>query len=328
MNKVEPSLSPARPFRPIQEALLVNAMSASATGAVLDSFLAKAINTANTTAYDRAIDSVYLSTHIGGSHLHHLIDGQHDLVGAFGAARHALPHDGLAPEVLGTAQHISKDLFSVMGLPVVSIKPEIYHQSADWMQQHLGIAKAWQADLLQINGLELLGGGLSVFALMNGLKNPETKALFQMAGSSGLAGVLAANPIAMVAGAAALVMAWRVHKPGESWLPGVQRGGIGLASTGAVFATGNLLGGVAAGGVWPLTLSLILSLAVGVAVQRWLSRRLKGETQLPVVVPALEAVGRDAWRQHLLASTARLHNEIDEPTWNLLRQAFPPRLTI
>ena len=41
------------------------------------------------------------------------------------------------------------------------LNPKTYCDSADWMQQHLGLSKAWQADLLQINGMELLGGSLA-----------------------------------------------------------------------------------------------------------------------------------------------------------------------
>ena len=161
MKAPKPSRAPARPYLPIQEALLVNAMSASTTGAALDTLLARSINTANSTVYDRAIDSVYLSAHTGGSHLHHLLDGQHDLAGAFAAAQAVAPNDSLTHQVLGTAHHLSKDLFSVMGLPVLSLNPKTYCDSADWMQQHLGLSKAWQADLLQINGMELLGGSLA-----------------------------------------------------------------------------------------------------------------------------------------------------------------------
>ena len=63
--------------------MLGDAALGGAAGHGVAQQLAEWINTANTTAYDKAIDSVYLSTHVGGSQLHHLLDGQHDIFGAF-----------------------------------------------------------------------------------------------------------------------------------------------------------------------------------------------------------------------------------------------------
>ncbi len=66
--------------------MLGDAALGSGSGHALAQQLAAAINTPNSTVYDKAIDSVYLSTHTGGSQLHHLVDGQHDIFGAFEAA--------------------------------------------------------------------------------------------------------------------------------------------------------------------------------------------------------------------------------------------------
>ena len=104
--------------------LLADPVLGSGSGHSLAQQLAGFINTPNTTVYDKAIDSVYLSTHTGGSQLHHLVDGQHDIFGAFEAAARALPDDSTWQEVMGTAYHLGKDLFAVSGLPVVSLRPE------------------------------------------------------------------------------------------------------------------------------------------------------------------------------------------------------------
>lgn len=95
--------------------MLGDAALGSGSGHALAQQLAATINTPNSTVYDKAIDSVYLSTHTGGSQLHHLVDGQHDIFGAFEAAARALPGDSLWQEVMGAAQHLGKDLFSVSG---------------------------------------------------------------------------------------------------------------------------------------------------------------------------------------------------------------------
>jgi len=75
--------------------------TATKAGAVVEDWLAGAINTPNTTLYDKAIDSVYLAEGTGGSKLHHLVDGQHDLFGAFEAAKDAASDDSFWQEVFG-----------------------------------------------------------------------------------------------------------------------------------------------------------------------------------------------------------------------------------
>lgn len=258
---------------PTESAILANALTGSVTGHDLDRWLASLINTPNTTAYDRAIDSAYLHTGVGGSQLHHLVDGQHDLVGAFHAAQQGVPDGSESAALLGTAHHLSKDLFSVMGLPVVSFRPEDYAQASDWIRDHLGISKAWQADLLQVNGVELLGGGLAVAALLLGLHQSDTHRLAELAGGSGLAGMLAANPIAMLAAGIALVLAWKLRRQNECWSPVARRLAVGGTAAGASIAVGGMLGGVAAAGVVPLILSMIVTIAAGISVRRYLLKR-------------------------------------------------------
>ena len=313
-------IQPSRPA--IESALLINALSASRSGHTLDSMLAHAINTPNTTIYDRAIDSAYLSTGVGGSHLHHLVDGHHDLVGAFEAARAATPHGSLGSEVLGTAHHLAKDLFSVMGLPVVSIKPDAYAHSSSWIQNHLGISKGWQADFLQINGMELLGGGLAAAAVVLGAQRGDVHSLFEVAGSSGLAGTLAANPIAMMAGSVALIMALLMRKNGERWTPHLQRAGVGIACSATAIAAGSLLGGLAGGGVLPLAASLALSLTAGIAVRQWLlSRMAQAKTKKNISVPDVDT---SIWQTHIESISHRIWSQADQPALALLRKALQP----
>ena len=189
--------------------LLADPVLGSGSGHSLAQQLAGFINTPNTTVYDNAIDSVYLSTHTGGSQLHHLVDGQHDIFGAFEAAAKALPNDSTWQEVMGTAQHLGKDLFSVSGLPVVSLEPGQYQSAATWLNEYLNVPKTWLGDLLQINGLELFSGVLSVVAVVIGCKQGDVRQLSELAAASGLAGMLTANPIGLCAAAIALVLAWK-----------------------------------------------------------------------------------------------------------------------
>ena len=249
--------------------MLGDAALGSGSGHALAQQLAAAINTPNCTVYDKAIDSVYLSTHTGGSQLHHLVDGQHDIFGAFEAAARALPSDCLWQEVMGTAQHLAKDLFSVSGLPVVSLEPGQYQAMSGWLQEHLHVAGRWLGDLLQINGLELFSGVLAVAAVVVGCRQADAQRLAELSAASGLAGMLTANPIGLCAALIALVLAWKQKgaspELGKSLLVGAGSAGAALAAGSGVAALGS---GVVAsiGGV-------LFSVVVGMYVRRFLLQR-------------------------------------------------------
>ncbi|NLF19748.1 MAG: hypothetical protein GX595_21155 [Lentisphaerae bacterium] len=304
---------------------MVSATSASPSGLELDRLLAELINTANTTHYDKAIDAAYLATHVGGSRLHHLLDGQHDLAGAFAAARAAVPDDSTAAAVLGTARHLVKDLFSVMGLPLVSLAPESYRAASSWMQTHLGISKAWQADLLQINAMDVFGGALTVAAVVMGVDRADSEALVEIAAGSGLAGLAGANPLALLAAAVALAAAWRLRTRGESWTPELRHAAVAVASSGAAIGTGAALANVASGGLLALLVSLALSLAAGVVVRgvlRGLGPRA-GQSRGDARAFAAEGdSAAQAWLRHLEQALGPLTSALDQEALGILRRSL------
>ena len=320
----QPGAGTADSGRALGPALLANAMTASDPGSALDSLLASVINTPNTNIYDKAIDSVYLTAGTGGSRLHHLIDGQHDLLGAFSAAQAASPTDSLSSEIFGTAHHLTKDLFSKMGLPVVSLEPDAYRRSADWIQDHLGLSKHWQADLLQINATELLGGSLSAAAVVLGANRKDVGALAETAVSSGLAGALAANPIAMCAGSVALALACRHCSDPAQQQEAMKRASAAGAGTVTTMAVGKLLGGVAAAGTFPLIGSLALSLTAGILVRNLVLRRWQrpAVTATPstsdVPVPPAQL-----WQRQVTFQALQVRDHLDAAALEVLRQAFP-----
>lgn len=282
----------------------------SESGHKLAQQLAAFINTPNTTVYDKAIDSVYLSTHTGGSQLHHLVDGQHDIFGAFDAAAKALPNDSLWQEVMGTAHHLGKDLFSVSGLPVVSLRPEQFQSMSTWLSDHLFISKRWLGDLLQINGLELFCGVLSVAAVVVGCRQADMRQLAELSAASGLAGILSANPIGLCAAAIALVLAWKHRVSSADMGHGLLVGG---ATAGATFAVGSAAAALGIGtGLLPAVAGVLLSVVTGFFVRKFLVgkfyRPMGGisssllpppRKELQWVVPNLDEVQMDVWRAML-----------------------------
>lgn len=249
--------------------------------------LAGWINTPNVTAYDKAIDSVYLSTHVGGSHLHHLLDGQHDIFGAFKAASQALPNDTLWQEVMGTANHLGKDLFSVSGLPVASIDPTTYAQTSNWLHDNLHISKRWLGDLLQVNGMELFAGMLSAAAVVVGYRQGNVHQLAELSAASGLAGMLSANPIGLSAAAVALILAWKAkHADSAEIGRGLL---VGAGTAGAVSIAGTTLAALGlSGGLLPALAGICLTVPIGLYVRNFLSRHLySAEDTEPQPTPTL-----------------------------------------
>ena len=259
--------------------MLTDAAVDTTAGHQIVSNLAHWLNGPNTTVYDKAIDSVYLQTHVGGSTLHHLIDGQHDIVGAFRAASNALPDDSLWQEVVGTAHHLGKDLFSVSGLPLFSLEPQTYHQASGWLQDTFHLPKAWLGDFLQVNGLELFAGLLSASAVVLGYQQRDIGRLAELGGASGLAAALSANPIAMAAATVALILAWKGRANSEQIVRGAL---IGAGSATAVHAVGAGLGLLGAGsGLLPALGCVAVSVAVGLYARNLLATHLNKRADVP-----------------------------------------------
>lgn len=266
--------------------MLTDAALDTGAGHSMAATLAQWLNGPNTTVYDKAIDSVYLQTHVGGSTLHHLIDGQHDIAGAFRAAAEALPGDSLWQEVAGTAHHLGKDLFSCSGLPLFSLDPQTYHASSSWLHDTLHIPKAWLGDLLQVNGLELFAGLLSAAAVVLGYRQADMGRLAELAGGAGLAAALSANPVAMASAAVALVLAWK----GRGSTAQIGRGMlVGAGSAVAVHAAGACLGLAGLGsGLLPALACVAVSLTVGLYARNKLQAALcPGAAPTHAAAPAL-----------------------------------------
>lgn len=287
--------------------MLADPVLGSGSGHSMAQQLAEMINTPNVTVYDKAIDSVYLNTHTGGSQLHHLVDGQHDIFGAFDAAAKALPNDSTWQEVMGTAQHLGKDLFSVSGLPVVSLEPSQYQTMSTWMNEHLHVPKSWLGDLLQINGLELFSGILSVVAVVVGCKQSDVKQLAELAAASGLAGMLTANPIGLCAAAIALVLAWKQRGQTSKELgKGLL---VGAGTAGAAMTAGSAAIALLGGGFLPAIGGILLSVVVGLYVRRFLTNKLyttptpspeePKRLELRWEIPELTPAQIDVWRAML-----------------------------
>ena len=71
------------------------------------------------TIYDKAMDSVYNATRMGGGD-HRLFDGGHTIAGAFQAVRNASPDDSIFEEAAGFLQALAREATTPRGLPLVT----------------------------------------------------------------------------------------------------------------------------------------------------------------------------------------------------------------
>ena len=294
----------------LASAIAAQAWNATTSSKCVEQWLASAINTANTTPYDKAIDSVYLDSHIGGAQLHHLLDGQHDIIGAFRAASDKLPDDSLFSEIFGTASHLLKDLFSVSGLPIVSIDPDTYRQGSEWVSEHLGISKSWQGDLLQINALELLGGSLCMASSIFALKQGDKKLLSEIGASSLITGIGSANPIALVASVVAIAYSIKSKSKDNDLLEGICKG---IGGTGTVLVMGTICTPFVSGVIGSILL-LVISIILASLVRNFIASRFSGDN--------IECVENERfWNDHLRLEEEKIKKKFSPELVNALIKA-------
>ncbi len=208
----------------------------------------------NSNVYDKAIDALYNKTHIGGSSLHHIVDGQHTLWGAFKAAHNALPNDTLGEEIKGTLEHLARDTCSKSGInPFFSMDIETYKSISSYLKDTFGISKRWFADMLTFNAPEVLGAAVGSIPLVLGWNKLGVQKFSEMASSFTISAVASANPLL---GGLALVSALRgiskmkkesspIKKGIKGALSGAILSGVGLAVASSI--SGPLLLSVGAG---------------------------------------------------------------------------------
>lgn len=204
----------------------------------------------NSNIYDKAIDSVYNSTHVGGSSFHHIVDGNHSLWGAWRAAHDASPNDHWWEELGGALEHLARDTASRSGInPFFSLEPATF----TWLSKTLGVSKGYLGDMLTFNAPELIGAGLGVVPLALGWNRMGAQKFSELATSMSLAAALSANPVlagvAVVAGVKAIKRAAGEQGGVASGLRGVAQGALvtGVAITVSRMVPGPMLLGVAAG---------------------------------------------------------------------------------
>jgi hypothetical protein len=207
--------------------------------------------------YDSAIDAAYNNTHVGGSVYHHLIDGQHDVLGAFRAVQDVSADDTWLTELCQACEHLLRDTMSVAGTnPFLSFTPDQFDQVADLVSQ-VGVSTTYLADALTLNGPELLGGSIALAASLVLGKKADSNKLSRLAGGCAVSALVSGNPFLMPIAAGSLVYAaYNAGTPREAFATV----GKGALVSGSVLLVGNLVGG-------PVWLGCVAGVITAVAVK-------------------------------------------------------------
>lgn len=146
--------------------------------------------------YDKAMDSEYLRTKIGGGN-HRLFDGGHDLISAWEKAKNASSDDTLAQEVIGFVSGVWKDVTTVKGLPFATVDKGGFDSWAEAVNGWgiPGLNSKYLYDLLSFDALEILSTSLGVVGVVFALKAEDKEKLAEILGSMGIVSIASANPI-------------------------------------------------------------------------------------------------------------------------------------
>lgn len=211
----------------------------------------------NFDAYDRAIDSVYNLSHIGGARFHHLIDGQHTIFGALRAVKDVSQDDSFFKEFSEALEHLFRDAMSVSGInPIINFSPGEFEAIAKVAKQ-FGITKTMLADALTFNAPELLGGLLGISSLIVFSKTKDEEKISELASSYLISSIASLNPILFPVAAYKFVS---TAKNTQNKLDFLKSAGKGAIISGTSIAISSLFGG-------PIWFGCIASVGATVAVR-------------------------------------------------------------
>ncbi|EGP5302133.1 hypothetical protein EAC14_13565 [Enterococcus faecium] len=223
---------------------------------ILASWMANKFNH-NFDEYDRSIDAIYNSTGIGGSSNHHLLDGQHTILGAFQATKDVHIDDSFAREFTEAAEHLLRDSSSVSGInPLFSLTQVQYDKLAS-LTENLGISRSYLTDALTINGPEILGGTIAFLSSAYLGKNDKQDNLSTLSGSYVVSSLASANPLLFGAAASGLVYS---YKNSNNKLTTFKEAGKGSIVSGGALITSSIVGG-------PAWISMVASICAALSIK-------------------------------------------------------------
>jgi hypothetical protein len=233
--------------------------------------------------YTKALDGAFAKgLEVGADYvdpLLHRLFGGHTPAAAWRTVRDALPDDTPAEELIGWLQALGSDFVTVVGLPLVELTPEAFGRLEIFLSDMLGLSREQLVEALHVNaveGLQFASGYIPLVAVAMGWGQPDANAFARLAGSLGVGGVVATNPIMGLVLLLMLARAYQLTKTGEAkglWRPTVEGGATtGMALAIAAAIGGQSILGVAAGLVVAGGLRAALNGRSGIEGSRWVDR--------------------------------------------------------
>lgn len=244
-----------------QAAILVNAILASDFSREIEHWLDDAITKGAPSIYDKAVDYVYNTTHIGGGKLHRLFDGSHTLWEMWDKVRDASPNDTRLEEIVGFLKALGKDVSTPVGIPLSTWSKGSYDQVAGYLKETFDIPKDWFSDLLHVNEVELIGTTIGTIAVALNWNKKQVEQFAGIAGSLGISSIASANPALAVVGLVTLAKAFvdaRQEGDYRKVVVGFSKRGVG---TGAILATAVAIPG-------PGWVGIVAGMCVGSVVRK------------------------------------------------------------
>ena len=178
------------------------------------------------TAYDKAIDSNYIATHIG-SWKHRLFDGSHSPHEMWEKVKNTFPDDSKIEELQAYFFSMFKDLQTPAGLPLFTVSKEGYDKTASYLKTHFGVPSNWYYDIQTVNLAELLGATVGMFAIMFNWNKKDKEIFGEMASSLLISGLIGGNPFVVIASLVTMARAYSLHKKKKGYnffTPGFKKG--------------------------------------------------------------------------------------------------------
>jgi hypothetical protein len=157
----------------------------------------------NTSIYDKAIDHSYVATHIGGSGLHHNLDGSHTFWGAMESLRGDFPGESDFQLRLHALEHLARDFTTPSGINPLLSPPDFLEVKG--LLEEFGVSPSLANDLLNFNAAELAGSLVGAGALLFQLRSRDQSIVSAQATRLATTQFFAGNVLGLIVATAILL---------------------------------------------------------------------------------------------------------------------------
>jgi len=156
-------------------------------------FLAEKFNH-NSSPFDSLIDQNYNLTKIGGSALHHNLDGSHTWDGALQTLREAFPDESNFLLSINAFDHLLRDFTTPSGInPFLS--PKNFVQNKSFLMENFDINPSLANDLLNMNAAEVLTSTLGILSLVLANHEEDYRQISKIGSRLATTSFFAGNPV-------------------------------------------------------------------------------------------------------------------------------------